>query len=126
MSYNIDTFNLKEIKDLKIPVSALFMARADWHPERTANEDGTVTFEVFDDDSAIRGTVSVAGTEEILTVMSFSCCGEGSGHAMYDVFLPAFKRSTGTLTASCVWEGGDSINRLEVRDGKVTWVDIEI
>lgn len=124
MSYNIDTFKLKEIVDLKIPVSALYLSRKDWHPTRHEDVDVT-TFRVAED-VEIEGTVSGEPPDEILSVSRFSCRGECSGNAMIDVFEPAFAKSTGTLTASCVWEGGDCINRLEVRDGVVTWVPIEI
>ncbi len=45
MSYNIDTFKLKELNDIKFPVDALYKnPREDWHPDRVNNDDGTVTF----------------------------------------------------------------------------------
>jgi len=121
MSYNIDVFRLKKLDNLRIPVFSLYRHhRADWHPERTNNDDGTVTFEVLE--SKVSGII-LGGT---LHVKSISCRGEGSGTAMEWIFEPALKDSRGELVASCVWEGGDSINRLTVKDGEVTWEDIDI
>jgi len=54
------------------------------------------------------------------------CTGEGSGSFMDYILEPALKQSKGVLRASCVWEGGDSINKLLVEDGEVDWIDIEI
>jgi len=45
---------------------------------------------------------------------------------MNEVLEPAFKDNTGKFIASCVWEGGDSINKLIVNGGAVSWEDIEI
>lgn len=50
----------------------------------------------------------------------------GSTKFKLDMLEPAFVKSTGHLIALCVWEGGDSINRLEVHDGSISWTDIEI
>jgi hypothetical protein len=52
--------------------------------------------------------------------------GEGSGTAMNWIIEPALTESTGELTASCIWEGGDSINQLILKNGVVSWRDIEI
>ena len=121
MSYNIDTFKLKKLQDLSFPVKALYKnPRTDWHPERVNNDDGTVTF--INCETEIKGTVK----DDIFYMESIKCSDEGSGIVMRDMLEPAFKESKGILVASCVWEGGDSINKLLVEDGCVDWVKIEI
>jgi hypothetical protein len=121
MSYNCDTFKVKKLENLKIPVKSLYKAaREDWHPDRVENDDGTVTF--WNCETTVKGSVK----DGILTVQEIDCCGEGSGVVMNDILEPAFEDSTGELIASCVWEGGDCINHLIVKDGKVKWEEIEI
>ena len=122
MSYNIDTFKVKKLENLKMPVKSLFKyERKDWHPKRENNDDGTVTFAVAEA-SSITGKIE----NDILIVSEMECYGECSGIAMNAIFEPAFKDSKGELIASCVWEGGDSINQLIVKDGNVSWKDIDI
>jgi hypothetical protein len=122
MSYNCDTWKVKKLKDFKIPVASLFKhSRNDWHPEIIHDADGGVTFEIM-------SNVCIGGfiKDNWLTVSFIDCSGEGSGIGMNMILEPAFEDSTGELIASCVWEGGDSINRIIVKDGEVSWEDIEI
>lgn len=118
--YNIDTFKVKKLENLRIPVASLFKhERKDWHPKQTIEGDKT-TFSVMD--SSVTGIV----TDGILAVEDVEFHGEGSGTGMNWIWEPALAESTGELVVSCVWEGGDSINQLRVKDGNVEWVDIEI
>lgn len=122
MSYNCDTWKTKELKDLRIPIASLFKHdREDWHPERINDDDGTVEFRIMDG-VFVRGTID----GDYVAVSMIECSGEGSGTGMHWILEPALKDSTGKLIASCVWEGGDSINRITVDDGLVSWEDIEI
>jgi hypothetical protein len=50
---------------------------------------------------------------------------EGSGHT-WDDFLEALKHSKGSLVATQVWEGGDSITKLIVKDGVVEQEQVEL
>lgn len=44
MSYNIDTFKIKKLENLEIPLSAFFEhEREDWHPEKEYDENGKLT-----------------------------------------------------------------------------------
>lgn len=122
MSYNIDTFKLKAISNLRIPLWALFTSeRNDWHPDRVNNDDGTVEFTSFDG-IVMKGTVK----DEVFLMDYIECSGEGSGSFVNYILEPALKQSKGLLRASCVWEGGDSINKLLVEDGEVDWIEIDI
>jgi hypothetical protein len=121
MSYNIDTFNLKKLENFSFPVASLYKnERKDWHPDRINNDDGTVTFTNLE--TRISGKIE----NDTFYMDKIYCSAEGSGTVMNDMLEPAFRDSKGILIASCVWGGGDSINRLEVNDGEVLWINIEI
>lgn len=121
MSYNIDTFKVKELTDLEIPVASLYKhEREDWHPHKTNNDDGSVTFSNCE--TILHGKI----VADMFFVDKIDCSGEGSGTAMNWMLEPALEDSTGKLVVSCVWEGGDSINQLIVDDGVVEWHDIDI
>ena len=122
MSYNIDTFKIKRLENLEIPLSAFFEhRRSDWHPERELDENGKLTL-LCGCDQEIVGTVE----NGILKVESMDMYGEGSGTFVNWILEPALKKSKGILEASCVWEGGDRINKLIVNNGNVEWKNIEI
>ena len=115
MAYDVDTWKTKELVDLRIPVASLYVhERKDWHPERT-DVDGCATFTIGEG-TKIVGRV-VAG---IIMVDEIESHGEGSGTALRWIIVPALEQSIGKLVATRVWEGGDSIDRLTVKNGVVT------
>ena len=121
MSYNIDTWKLKKLENLSIPLASFFKHdRIDWHPESEYDENGTLTLTLME--SIIKEKVE----NGIFHIEDIKIYGEGSGTGMNWIIEPALKDSTGELIASCVWERGDSINQLIVKDGNVMWHDIEI
>ena len=121
MSYNVDSWKTKELSGLRIPIASLYKhERSDWHPEREELPDGSTVLRVMD--SQLVGTV--AG--DVLTVTRIQCSGEGSGTALNWIIEPALADSKGTLVAVRVWEGGDSIDRLTVRDGVVESIPVEL
>ena len=118
MSYNIDTFKVKKLENLKIKVSNI----SGRYIEHSYDDETGVT--EFSENECLY--ISGKARDGILSVQSIECYGEGSGSFVNEVLEDAMAGSTGTLIASCVWEGGDSINQLRVENGKVEWVDIEI
>ncbi len=121
MSYKIDTWKLKKLVNLAIPLESFFKSsRTDWHPEKAYDENGMLTLEFMS------GTITGNIVDGIVHIKDIKIYGEGSGNDLYETIEPALEDSTGELVASCVWEGGDSINQLIVKDGKVEWRDIEI
>lgn len=121
VAYNISKWKTKKLTDLRIPVASFFKHnRSDWHPEREDAPDGLTTFHLME--SYIIGRIDGV----ILCVTDIKMSGEGSGRFVNWILEPALKDSSGELMASCVWEGGDSINQIRVKDGKVEWVDIDI
>jgi hypothetical protein len=122
MPYNCDHWKTKELVNLRIPVASLFRsARQDWHPERLMRADETtVRFQFFE--GYIEGTV----IDGVLLVTAISLTGEGSGFGWHEIVEPALQDSYGKLVAVRIWEGGDSIDRVTVIDGVVTYEQIEL
>ena len=121
MSYNIDTYKIKKLKDFSFPVSALFESdRSDWHPHIEYGPNNSASF--YAGEGEIKGKI----IDNNFHVTDFEVYGEGSGTFMDLILEPALKKSKGTLEASFVWEGGDSINKIRVNNGNVEWEDIEI
>ena len=129
MSYNCETFKVKKLENLMIPVKYLLHPeREDWAFEKEenytdTNEIESITFTNMD--SKITGRLEIFNND-LLIVENIDISGEGSGTIMNEILEPALKNSKGELIVSCVWEGGDSINQLIVKDGNITWKDIDV
>jgi hypothetical protein len=125
MSYNIDRWKTKKLEGLTIPLAAFYKhPRKDWHPKQpilTDPEAGAVELRCGCEQH-IKGVLK----DGRLMVTEFDMTGEGSGTFYRDILEPALKESVGTLEAVLIWEGGDSVNRLMVKDGKVETEDIEL
>jgi len=124
MSYNIDTFKLKKVR-LILPLNIKFNKYAEWLDEKGAIANlADATWAVNEDGEGfeMRGNVTKQGLE----VVGVSCWGEGSGHVYEDVLLPLFKDYKGDLEAICIWEGGDSITKLSIKNGVVTEKEVDL
>jgi hypothetical protein len=125
MSYNIDNWKTKKLDNLVIPLKALYKhKRKDLHPEQpviTNEETNEVTIECGCEQE-IKGTI----TEGLLTVTEFDMTGEGSGTFYEYILKPALEESTGVLEAVLIWEGGDTIQRLVVKNGEILETNIEL
>ena len=120
MSYNISSWKIKKLDSLAIPVKALCEGNNYFDAPRLDISTGIYTIPGMD------GTEIIGRIDgPMIHVSDITCYGEGSGSA-YGVLFDALKQSTGMLTVSCVWEGGDSITRLTVVNGDVTEEDIEL
>lgn len=62
----------------------------------------------------------------IIHVTELEMYGEGSGVFKGWILDEALKQSKGELEAVLVWEGGDSITRLKVKDGVIEETDVEL
>ncbi len=121
MSYNIDQWKLKRLENFTIPMSVFFLSpRKDWHPE--VEKDGDLTVLFCGCNQEIKGVEK----DGLLHVSEIEMSGEGSGNFFHYVLDEALKQSKGTLEAVRVWEGGDSIDRLFVENGKITIIEIEL
>lgn len=120
MSCDVIVWKVKELVDLKIPISSLFKhPREDWHPDRINNNDGTVTYEIMD----VTLTGQIHG--DLFIVSSIEVYGEGSGTALNWVIKPALNDSTGRLIVKMIWENG-GIDEFVADDGNIYITPIEL
>lgn len=117
MSYNIDTWRTKRLEDLRIPLLVLTNDSELSVLLRGDGVDVSGPSERFE----IRGVIE-GGQVVVEKIVS---SGVGSGWAQ-DCVKGLLSHSTGQLEAVLVWEGGDSITRLIVDDGKVSEEKIEL
>lgn len=128
MSYNITNWTTKRIINLVIPFSALYSdsIRRDWLPEQP--EVNLETQEVTIKcgcEQTIKGSFADE-TNSAIRVTELGIRGEGSGSLWHEALKQALGKSTGTLEAVRVWEGGDYVDRLRVEDGVITEEKIEL
>ena len=117
MSYNIDTWRTKEINDLRVPLASLHdlpRTTVELHHEGISAHGLSEGFE-------LHGSLDGA----MVRVTAITSYGEASG-STFPTLMALLKLSTGTLIAVQVWEGGDSITRLTVRDGVIMKEQIEL
>lgn len=132
MSYNISSWTTKKLDELKIPLDAFYNLSSDlvkrgWrtrNPEITSIDNDHIFIKIdFMDASHIEGELLM---DKKVAVNKIYFGGEGSGTLFFDILKPALEKSTGTLEAVLVWEGGDCISRLTVVNGVVTDKEIEL
>ena len=125
MSYNIDTCKIKKMENFVIPLKELYVSdRKDWHPKQPKIID-TVTMEVSIScgcGQEIKGILK----DGLITVTKLDLAGEGSGTLRHFVLDHAFSKSTGELEATLIWEGGNSVTSLKVKDGVLTETPVEL
>lgn len=126
MSYNIDTWKTKSLVDLEIPLRAIYDSdKRGWlEAPRIGKDDPEQVFISIGECAGI--TALLRTTDNVLCVSKVRVSGEGSGTMYSEILLPALKKSSGKLEAVLVWEGGDSITRLIVDNGKVAEENIEL
>lgn len=125
MSYDIDTWKTKKLDNLIIPLKAFYESkRTDWHPSQPEIIDAEIMEVELECgcEQHIEGILK----DELLTVTKFNMYGEGSGSFKRYVLDNALKQSTGELEAILIWEGGDSITRLKVKDGVISEDEIDL
>lgn len=122
MSYNITRWKLKELKDFAIPYKAFFSKEfPNWHPDILNLANDRIALSNCGDEDLI-GHIE----NDWFEIKEIEVYGEGSGNFIHYILEPAFKKSRGLLVVACVWEGGDTINILTVKDGTVSWEDINL
>lgn len=128
MSYNITKWETKRLENLVIPINALYAdtIREDWLPEQpTISANGQEVIIRGGCEQEIKG-LFVDTERTAIRITGFQMRGEGSGTFWHEVLRQALKKSTGTLEAVRVWEGGDYIDRLSVKDGVVTETGVKL
>jgi hypothetical protein len=118
MSYNIDTWKTKELDNLRIPLS---IVHSDHHLRISFLENDRV--KIYGDAEVFELT-GILDNDDII-IKGITLRGIGSGTS-WDHFQDILTKSMGKLVATQIWEGGDTITRLIVENGKVREEDIEI
>lgn len=127
MSYNIDTWKTKELRDFRIPMTALHPVEDYLDPPALDPKTNILTFTGRADGFELRGRVGYdAQSVECVTVESIKNYSEASGTMQEYLVDAVFPHSTGYLHAVLIWEGGDSITRLVVKDGEVSEEKVEL
>lgn len=121
MSYNISTWHTKTLDDLRISHKALVKSNK-WDGRIIDYGEHTWLFVGEAEGARIEGTEK----DEHIVVSFIQSWGEGSGW-LHDAFKNLLaKHSTGLLEAILIWEEGDSISKLCVRDGDVQDTKIDL
>lgn len=118
MSYNIDSWKTRKIENLVIPVSALMTEGI----RITIEAVNHVTVRGDAEGFSIKGILKPDSLIEVNYVSNY---GEFSGNFM-EVVEEILRKSTGTLEAVLIWEGGDSVEKLTVVDGNITRKEIDL
>jgi hypothetical protein len=130
MSYNITNWTTKQYKNFMIPLSTLYDLNSNlidrgWKPNNPIIKDISGDSLIIEINSlGFQATGRLISRN--LYISTIACNDEGSGTFYHEILLPALKQSTGELEAILVWEGGDAITHLIVKDGEVTEKDIEL
>lgn len=127
--WDIGRWKTKRLEGLTLPLAALYpRKREQWHPWLPRRDESLGEVEIqCHGDQAIYGRIA----DGLLTITYLILGGKGSGEWLREFFLPALEQSRGTLEAVIMWDGGewdcgDAISRLIVRDGTITWEEIEL
>lgn len=124
MSFNISRFKLKEFKNLRIPVEALFPKGAEnYHPERVNNDDGSTEF-ILSPGGGLAGVIDDEGYLNVNDVGDIT--DDGSGYVMEDILIPALKQSTGAIVFTLIWESGEHIESIVVNNGDIHRITIDV
>ena len=118
MSYDIDTWRVKSFDGLLVPLKAVHDLSC---TTVLLEREGKVKAEGLSEGFELVGRL----VGDSIEVEHISTEGEGSGHT-WDEFKALLNKSKGVLIAVQVWEGGDSITKLTVKDGSVVEEEVEL
>jgi len=118
MSYNITRCKLSRVDDFQIPINMFYpkTVNKSYHPYQDINDEGKTIFQFTD----CHNLVGIVDEEGFLHVEKFDISGEGSGRVYFDIISPALKQSKGNIEYVLVWEGGDEIDSVVVKDGVIS------
>lgn len=128
MSYNIDTFKLKKIK-LTLPKGFSMVEfekeqrKTNYCDEIVVLSSGSWGFNTDHEGLSIAGHCDESGN---LIVDMIECAGDFSGGDYTDLLIPLVKKFNGEIHCVTIWEGGDSIKDLKIKNGKVAEKNVEL
>ena len=111
MSYNITSWKTKEISNLLIPLDSIKDL-----PYTDIEFDGTsIKADGLSEGFELEGNII---DNNIIEVTEIKTAYDSSG-STWELFLKMLEKSSGTLIALQIWEGGDSLTKLIVNNGEV-------
>lgn len=117
MSYNISTVQSQTITALTVETKFLnTVGDKEYHPKMNILDLGSMKVEL---ELGCGQTITGYIKDGVLTITDMDLSGEGSGSLMHHYVEPLLKKSKGQYRAVFIWEGGDSITKFTVKDGKV-------
>lgn len=121
MSYNIDNWTTVELKNLAVPLDVLVRLRDTQTPDFWANVHWSPPDMKRFSVSLRNESCDIEGWVDDTTAHfeSFAISGAGSGHAFASAVMWLLGQSAGELKAFLVWEVGEEVSLLNVKDGKV-------
>jgi hypothetical protein len=124
MSYNITSVKRIKIDELYLKLSSIYDEKfGDWMPEKGEYDPKTDKMTISCGcEQEITG--QIVGNEFKVSEMYLS--GEGSGTFWRDVMATILKTSRGKFSATFIWEGGDSVERITVEDGVITVKEVDL
>lgn len=115
MSYNVTGFTIKKLDNFRLPIAAMI--------EMSEGDVNTDAGEILTFDQFLVEGMEVIGVNDVdgdnVRVTDISYYGEYSG-TYWDEFEELLTQSTGTLKARIVWEGGDSVEVVTIKNGVIT------
>lgn len=116
MSYNVDSVNEIVLNATMRADHVLSLLEKDEHPE--------ICFLYDMEDAAVTAKEEKDPKREI-PLPNFSWCSTGSGRSMDFLTKKVIPKIKGEIEAIFIWEGGDAIDGLLVKNGKCVRVDVE-
>jgi hypothetical protein len=93
-----------------------------WDDDLVIKEGGTWNYNEDGEGLEMSGIVNPDGSLEVKDVQN---SGEGSG-TVSQLLVALFEEFKGDLVASRIWEGGDTIDKITIKKGKVTEKAIDL
>lgn len=112
------------LKDFRIKLESLYVSeRQDWHPEAPKLNVKTGKFSIeCGCGQEIIGNI----IDGWIHVEEMDLSGEGSGTFWREIMTKAIESSKGEMSATFIWEGGDHIEKIIVKDGIITEKEVEL
>lgn len=131
MSYNITSLKIKDL-ELRVPISEFLPptnGKIETSVIRVKPENNYVSFKItfgdYGEDDVIRGRAIKIPTNAkslddlLIDIIDIETASYTRDYPMNERLEDLCKKYEGSVKMTTVWEGGDSINRIEIKDGKV-------
>lgn len=121
MTWNISNIKAVKLQDFKLNIQAI--------RDEIIIQKGIIElsdFKIFNNTLTFFDTLEIEGKIQggLLEVTRFGLTGDRSGTIWRDILLPSFRSSIGSLSFVLIWEAGEEIERVVIKDGTVSSEEI--